>query len=265
MIYVPLLVNRSQKIILLIVSVSIWNPVPEILFSSIWSSAQDHAVLVLWLSLVGFFISTRPSWSGGNVLYHRGTSWEVEYRGDQPLHILAWFIRSGGTYLHVEKNEIRPHASNWWQTSNRGCCATCWCVCRQALIFLYTYTLSSPCTSVYVYAALISFVLFHIDRFLYIYTYIYTYVYVYMYCTSVYAYVGLITSVLFNIDTSVCIYIYIYIYMYIYIMYIFKYIHIHCIYIDTYQYICICKHIFTFQKTSSKIQQLVCRQKKIWD
>jgi len=50
----------------------------------------------LLLNLVGFFISTRPKWSGGNVLYHWGTSFEGASRGDQPLHIFAWFIGSGG-------------------------------------------------------------------------------------------------------------------------------------------------------------------------
>jgi len=70
-------------------STNIYNPVPWILFSRIWISAQDHAVLGLLLNLVGFFISTRPTWSGGNVLYHWGTSFEAASRGDQPLNILA--------------------------------------------------------------------------------------------------------------------------------------------------------------------------------
>jgi len=65
-VHVPLQVNRFQKSILLIVqykplkvfylsfSTNIENPVPRILFSIIWSSAQDYAVLVLFLKPVGF-------------------------------------------------------------------------------------------------------------------------------------------------------------------------------------------------------------------
>jgi len=67
------------------------------LFSTIWSSAQDHAVLVLLLNLVGFFISTWPRWSGRNVLYHICTSFEEASRGGQPLSIFTWFIGAGGT------------------------------------------------------------------------------------------------------------------------------------------------------------------------
>ena len=69
-------------------------------FSRIWSSAQDHAVLVLLLNLVGFFISTWPRWSGGNVLYHSCTSFEGASRGGQPLNIFTWFIVAGG-WWHI--------------------------------------------------------------------------------------------------------------------------------------------------------------------
>jgi len=66
------------------------------LFSRISSSAQDHAVLVLLLNLVGFFISTWPRWSDGNVLYHSCTSFEGASPGGQPLNIFTWFIGAGG-------------------------------------------------------------------------------------------------------------------------------------------------------------------------
>jgi len=60
----------------------------QILFGRFYSSESDppqgHVVLVLLLNLVGFFISTRPKWSGGNVVYHWGTSSEGASRGDQP-------------------------------------------------------------------------------------------------------------------------------------------------------------------------------------
>ena len=56
-IYVPLQVNRFQKILLLIVQYNILNPVLEILFPRIWSSAQDCAVLCCLLNPVVFLIS----------------------------------------------------------------------------------------------------------------------------------------------------------------------------------------------------------------
>jgi len=77
------------------------------LFSKIWSSAQDHAVLVLLLNLVGWFISTRPRWSGGNVLYHSCTSFEGASRGGQPLNIFTWFIGAGTLCI------IYMHAWGW--------------------------------------------------------------------------------------------------------------------------------------------------------
>jgi len=55
--YVPLQVNRFQKIILLIVQYKYFKSCSREIFSRIWSSAQDHAVLVLFLNIVGFVIS----------------------------------------------------------------------------------------------------------------------------------------------------------------------------------------------------------------
>ena len=78
------------------------------LFSGIWSSAQDHAVLVLLLNLVGFVISTRPRWSGRNVLYHSCSSFEGASRGGQPLNIFTWFIGAGG--LETERTSS-PHVN----------------------------------------------------------------------------------------------------------------------------------------------------------
>jgi len=67
------------------------------LLSRIWSSAQDHAVLVLLLNLVGFFISTWPRWSGGNILYHSCTSFEGASRGGPALKYLYMIHRGGRT------------------------------------------------------------------------------------------------------------------------------------------------------------------------
>ena len=70
--------------------------VPRILCSRIWSSAQDCAVLVLFLNIVEWLISTRSIWSGGNVLYQTYTSPERANRRGWPLNIFSWFIGSGG-------------------------------------------------------------------------------------------------------------------------------------------------------------------------
>jgi len=99
---VPLQVNRSQKSVLLIVQHKYSKSCSRDCFSRIWSSAQDHAVLVLLINLVGFFISTRSIWSGGNDFYHSCTSFEGASRGGQPLNIFSWFTGAGGLMLcHV--------------------------------------------------------------------------------------------------------------------------------------------------------------------
>jgi len=68
----------------------------EIFILRIWSSAHDHAALVLLFNLVGFFISTRPCWSGEIFSFHNCTSFEGASRGGQPLNIFTWFIGAGG-------------------------------------------------------------------------------------------------------------------------------------------------------------------------
>ena len=91
-------VNRFQKSILLIVQYTYLKSCSgDFILSRIWSSAQDHAVLVLLLNLVGVFISIWPPWSVGNVLYHSCTSLEGASGGGQPLNIFTWFI---GTVSH---------------------------------------------------------------------------------------------------------------------------------------------------------------------
>ena len=61
---------QTNFVPLLSFSTNISNLVPRILFSRIWSSAQDYATLLSFLNPVDFFISDRSIWSGGNVLYH---------------------------------------------------------------------------------------------------------------------------------------------------------------------------------------------------
>jgi len=57
-------------------SVHIQYLVPRILRSRIRSSAQDYAVLVLFLNIVESLISTWLKWSGGNLFYQACTSSE---------------------------------------------------------------------------------------------------------------------------------------------------------------------------------------------
>ena len=82
------------------------------LFSRIWSPAQDHAVLLLLLNLVGFFISTRPRWSGGNDLYHSCTSYEGASRGGQPLNIFTWFTGAGGGQKTLASTQLKKARTN---------------------------------------------------------------------------------------------------------------------------------------------------------
>ena len=90
-------------------STNIKNHVPEFLFSRIWSSAQDHAVLVSILNLVGFFISIWPRWSVGNVLYHSCTSFEGAVWEGQPLNIFTSFIGAGGESLIMMSKKTKNH------------------------------------------------------------------------------------------------------------------------------------------------------------
>jgi len=75
------------------------------LFSRIWSSTQDHAVLVLLLSLVGFFISTwqksvRRKWFVLAVYqFRKGIS------AGLALQYFTWFIGAGGFHVcDIAKN-----------------------------------------------------------------------------------------------------------------------------------------------------------------
>jgi len=85
------------------------------LFSRIWSSTQDHAVLVLLLNLVGFFISTWPRWSGGNILYHSCTRFEGASRGVQRLNSLTWFIGAGGLFQKSKYKVRKLLFTETWQ------------------------------------------------------------------------------------------------------------------------------------------------------
>ena len=95
--YVPLQVNRYWKKYFTYPSVQIFKVMlRRFSFSRIWSSTQDHSVLVLLLNLVGFFITSWPRWSNRNILYHSCTRLKGVSRGGQPLNVFTWFIGAGG-------------------------------------------------------------------------------------------------------------------------------------------------------------------------
>ena len=94
--YVPLQVNRFQKNILLIVQYKYLRSFSGDFNSLESHHPQDHAVMVLLLNLVGFFISNWPRWSGGNFLHHSCTSFEGASRKGQPLNVFTLFIGAGG-------------------------------------------------------------------------------------------------------------------------------------------------------------------------
>jgi len=103
--YVPLQENRYQINVLLILQYKYLKLCSGDFNSSEsetnkhtnnWSSAQDHAKLILLLNIVGFSIFIWPRWSAGNVLYHSCTSFEGASRGGQPLNIFTWFVGVGG-------------------------------------------------------------------------------------------------------------------------------------------------------------------------
>jgi len=100
-IHVPLQVNRFQKSILLIVQYKYLKSCSgDFILQNLILHTRSCG-LVLLLNLVGFFISTWPSWSGGIVLYRSCTNSEGASRRGQPLNIFTWFIEAGGlTHLH---------------------------------------------------------------------------------------------------------------------------------------------------------------------
>jgi len=96
--YVPLQINRFQTNILLIVQYKYVKSCSRDFYSP--ESDPPHKIMRYWflfLNLVGGFISTRPRWSGENVLYHNCTSFEGASRGGQPFNIFTWFIGAGSS------------------------------------------------------------------------------------------------------------------------------------------------------------------------
>ena len=88
--YVPLQVNIFNESILLIVQYKYLKSCSGDFYSR--ESDPPHKIMRYWfvlLNLVGFFISARPRWSGGNDLYHSCTRFEGASRGGQPLNIFT--------------------------------------------------------------------------------------------------------------------------------------------------------------------------------
>jgi len=78
------------------------------LFSRIWSSAQDYAVLGLLLNPVVFWISNRQNLSVGNDLYCRCISFEKAFRRGRPLNIFT-LIHRGGRFPPESRLETTEH------------------------------------------------------------------------------------------------------------------------------------------------------------
>jgi len=109
--FVHFLVARFQEIILLIIHYKYSKSVRRIRCFKIWSSAQDYAVLALFLNIVETFISDWPKWSGGNDLYKLGTSSKKRSQLGWPLNIFTRFIGSGGcTEPCCEISGLHPHS-----------------------------------------------------------------------------------------------------------------------------------------------------------
>ena len=92
MIYIPLLVNRFQESILLIVQYKYLkscskNFIPQNLILRTRSCGTAYITQLSWLGFV----------SGGNYLYQRWYHSQEASRWGQPLNIFIWFIRSGGS------------------------------------------------------------------------------------------------------------------------------------------------------------------------
>jgi len=116
---------------------NIQNLVRRIRCSRFWFSAQNLLVPMILLNPVGFVISTRPQWLGGNILYQLGTS---AHRWGWPLNICAWFIGLGGACrgfydsLMNEKchkwvmSQIMSHVLTSQVTHVNKSCHTCHCV-----------------------------------------------------------------------------------------------------------------------------------------
>jgi len=98
--------------------------------SRIWFSAQDYAVLVLLLNPVDFFISTRPKWSIGNVLYLLGISFRRTNRWGWPFKYFnmihrVWRIRV--TLLCVTNYDVVGHELYIFVSASQNVTLSHWC------------------------------------------------------------------------------------------------------------------------------------------
>ena len=147
---------------------------------------------LLSLNLVGVFISTRPSWSGGNVLYHSCTSFEGASRGGQPLNIFEWFIGAGGIRMY----------SNF--------------MCIRIILTFWVFAFSS-------HRWVFAFLVYDdvVQQYIYVRIYMYVYSYIYWHFWSL-LFRLIVGSLLFcfmmtsynNVCTYVCIHMYVYSYIY---------------------------------------------------
>jgi len=102
--------SLTGKYIYVLFSTNILNPVPENLFSRIWSSAQDHGIgFITQSSWVFQFHLT--SWSIGNVLHHSCTSSavpiQIPNRKQKQSSLSGMFCRISFIPNHFKPNRKR--------------------------------------------------------------------------------------------------------------------------------------------------------------
>jgi len=123
----------------------------KFLFSRIWSSAQDYAVLGLLLNPVVFWISTWQNLSGGNVRW----KWFVLavfqfWKGISAvpaLQYFTWFIGAGGLYDWDSRHDNRDIVT--FAEQHQGFYSPP--VFLPLICIHYTYVYTCMCICVYVY------------------------------------------------------------------------------------------------------------------
>ena len=153
--YVPLQVKIFNESILLIVQYKHLKSCSEIFILQILILRTRSCVTDLLLNLVGFFISTRLRWSGGNDLYHSCTSFEGASRGDQSLNIFTWFIGAGGLEWLLYHHNTQTHTH------------------KHTRICIYTYT--------YIYEYIYVYIYIYADIYIYVHVYIYRHMCIHVY------------------------------------------------------------------------------------
>jgi len=120
----------------------------------IWSSAQEYALLGLFLDIVESLVSAWPKWSGVNILYQACTSSERANRWGWPLNIFTWFIGAGRWVISRTHMNAPRRADEWVMSCVTEFLQMCdmnpsemWngssCMCVRVVFFYVTETAES--------------------------------------------------------------------------------------------------------------------------